>query len=73
MKNLDPTWDLEHPGQITLLSHLWDTIETLGGWKGLLVLTLGIGIFHAIVDYVIVSGRKKRELARKKAAERKRA
>ena len=71
MTHLDSTYELENPAQVTLLLHLYDTIETLGGWKGLLILFFGIGIFHAIVDYVIRSGRLKREQARRKLAERK--
>ena len=71
MKHLDSSWELENPGQTTLLSHLYDTIEALGGWKGLLVLFVGVGIFHGIVEYVISSGRKKRQEAKRRLQERK--
>ena len=71
MKHLDSSWELENPGQTTLLSHLYDTIEALGGWKGLLVLFVGVGNFHGIVEYVISSGRKKRQEAKRRLQERK--
>lgn len=66
MKHLDSQYELENPLDATLISHFYDTIELLGGWKGLIILALCIGIFHAIVDYVITSGRKKREEARRR-------
>ena len=41
--------------------HFWDTIDSLGGPLGIALLSVGIILFFLIVDYVITSGRKKRE------------
>ena len=43
------------------VSHFFDTIEALGGWKGLAIATLGILAFYLYVDWTITSGRAKRE------------
>ena len=71
MKHLDAAYELEHPGQTTIFSHLRDTIETLGGWRGLLVIFVGVGVFHGIVEWFIHSGRKKRNEEKRRLAERK--
>lgn len=49
-----------------LVPHFWDTIEVLGGWKGMCLLSFGIMSFYFIVVYFVTSGRKKRE-AKKEA------
>ena len=66
MRHLDPNYELDSPPALTVWGHLLDTLETLGGWKGLLVIALAIGVFHGIVEYVIASGRKKRKEERAK-------
>ena len=66
MRHLDPNYELENPPSLTVWGHLLDTFETLGGWKGLLVIALAIGVFHGIVEYVIARGRKKRQEERRK-------
>lgn len=63
MRHLDPKWELENPG-LSLVAHFWETIDSIGGWKGLCVIGAVIGIFHAVVNYVIANGRRKREEAR---------
>lgn len=49
-----------------LIPHFWDTIDSLGGILGLSLLFLGICAFYYIVMYTIVSGRQKREAAKKR-------
>ncbi len=57
---------LEHDYDISekpsgFIPHFWDTIDALGGYLGIFLLSVGILLFFFIVDYTITSGRKKRE------------
>jgi D-alanyl-lipoteichoic acid acyltransferase DltB (MBOAT superfamily) len=60
MKHLDPDWEVDK-FTINFIAHFWDTIEKLGGWKGLAILLVIIGAFYGYVMYAVKSGRKKRE------------
>jgi hypothetical protein len=48
-----------------IVPHFWDTIDVLGGWMGLTLISVGILAFFLVVDYVITTGRKKREAKKK--------
>lgn len=54
-------------------SHLYDTIESIGGVYGICILIIGIVLFYLYVEYTISNGRKKREESKKvkKQAEQK--
>ena len=56
-----------------LSSHLYDTIDSIGGVYGIGILTIGIVLFYLYVEYTISNGRKKREDRKKrtKLAEQK--
>lgn len=43
------------------IPHLHDTLEVLGGLKGLFILCLAIAAFYGIVVYFVTTGRSKRE------------
>jgi hypothetical protein len=68
-KHLDQDWELDQK-PTTFVFHLWDTIDSLGGWKGLLALFLGICVFYGIVTYTIDKGRKRRQEARRRRADK---
>lgn len=65
VKHLDQDYELANP-KGGLIEHLYDTIDTIGGWKGILVLTGLIAAFYGVVVYTISSGRAKREAAKKR-------
>jgi len=44
-----------------LVDHWFDTIEVLGGWRGLFFILVGTLLFYAYVLYAIKAGRLKRE------------
>ena len=64
-KHLDHDWELERAENFWI-HHFWDTIRVLGGWKGMLVLALGLAGFFTFVTYTIEQGRIRREKARKR-------
>lgn len=66
VKHLEHDYELEYP-EVTFVSHFWDTIAAMGGWKGLVLLTVGIFAFYQYVLYTITNGREKRE-AKKRLA-----
>ena len=39
--------------EFSFIEHLWDTLDRLGGWKGLAALTIFLGLFYAFVMYMI--------------------
>lgn len=64
-------YHLEHDYEMTtrptgLIAHFWDTIDAIGGTTGIILISVGILGFFLIVDYVITSNRKKREMKKKK-------
>ena len=63
VKNLDHDWELEGPTNY-YIHHFWDTIRALGGWKGILILFIGLAGFYLFVVYTIENGRIKREKAK---------
>lgn len=65
MKHLDPEYEVDRPPQ-GFVPHFWDTINVLGGARGMFLITLGIIIFYFTVEYVITQGRKKREAKKAK-------
>ncbi len=62
-KHLDPDYELSHK-QISVVSHFFETIESIGGLKGLGILSLAILAFYGLIIYTIQNGRKKREAAK---------
>ena len=64
VQHLDHEWELEHPNRSFIVNHLYQTIEVLGGIKGVTGIAVAIILFYAYVVYAITSGRKKREAAK---------
>jgi hypothetical protein len=64
MKHLDPDYEVDRPPS-GLIPHFWDTIDVLGGSRGMILLILGVIIFYFLIDYIVSQGRKKR-MAKKK-------
>ena len=62
-RHLDHDYELEGPINFWI-HHFFDTIRVLGGWKGMLALTLAMGAFYGAVVYTIENGRAKREKTR---------
>ena len=67
MRHLDHDWELERAENFWI-HHFWDTIRVLGGWKGMVVIALGLAAFYSFVVYTIDQGRKKRESKSRKRA-----
>lgn len=65
VKHLDHTYEQSEREQ-GFIPHLFDTIDTLGGYKGLLVLSGAIIAFYLIVVYVVQRGRTRRSAAKRK-------
>jgi phosphotransferase system glucose/maltose/N-acetylglucosamine-specific IIC component len=62
---------LEHDYEVEeapsgMVHHFWDTIQVLGGWKGLALLCIAIVSFYAIVVYFVTAGRAKRSNPKKR-------
>jgi hypothetical protein len=64
-KHLTHDYELEEK-PTGFIPHFWDTIDALGGWKGISLIAIGILIFQYIVAWAISSGRAKREAVKKK-------
>lgn len=62
---LDPDYEDSLQPSNMFVSHFWDTIDAIGGWKGLVVLSVGIVIFYIIVLYTVTTARQ-RQIAKKK-------
>lgn len=60
VKHLDFDYEIEEK-PTGLIPHFWDTIEALGGFKGIFLITLGVLLFYGIVIYVVTTGRLKRQ------------
>lgn len=64
MKHLDPDYEVDRP-PMGLVPHFWDTINVLGGWRGMVLISIGVIIFYFVVDYAVMQGRKKRMIKKK--------
>jgi hypothetical protein len=65
VKHLDHEYELtERPSD--LIFHFWDTIDAIGGWKGIAALFLFMCVFYGIVVYTIENSRRKRQEKRLK-------
>ena len=58
---LDHEFELSRSPVKWLVDHWFDTIEVLGGWRGLFFILVGTLLFYAYVLYAIKAGRLKRE------------
>jgi hypothetical protein len=64
MKHLDPDYEVDRP-PMGLVPHFWDTINVLGGWRGMVLISIGVIIFYFVVDYAVMQGRKNRMIKKK--------
>lgn len=64
VKHLDPDYFVSKR-PTGLIAHFWDTIEALGGYKGLFLICVGVILFYFIVNYTIFKSRERREAAAK--------
>jgi hypothetical protein len=64
MRHLEPDYEVENP-PVGFIPHFWTTISALGGWKGLLLINLGVLAFYFTVEYIVTTNRNKRELKRR--------
>lgn len=58
VRHLDPSYE-ESVKPSGVVPHFFDTIEALGGWKGLTLLFIGLVIFYLVVEYAIQRGRRR--------------
>lgn len=65
VKHLESDYEVDRP-IITLTSHFWDTVNSLGGPIGLALIFVGVLAFYFIVDYTIYISRQRREQKKKK-------
>jgi len=65
VKHLENDYELDQK-PTGFVPHFWDTIDSLGGPLGLVLMTLAFVIFYYVVDYMVTSSRKKRELKKSK-------
>jgi len=49
----------------SFVEHFWETLEAIGGYKGIFLLSLAIYIFYGIVHYTVTISRKRRERKRR--------
>ncbi|RYH24764.1 hypothetical protein EON65_16315 [archaeon] len=67
VKHLDPDYFVS-TRPTGFIAHFWDTIDALGGYKGLFLISVGVLLFYFIVNYTIYKSREKREAAKQKKA-----
>ena len=60
-EHLDHEFELSHSTVKFLYDHYFDTIDALGGLKGMFLILIGCILFYGYVMYAIRSGRAKRE------------
>lgn len=70
MKYLDPDYEVDSP-PTGLIPHFFDTINVLGGWKGLLGISFGVLLFFLVIDFSISYNRKRREQQKQKMMQKK--
>jgi hypothetical protein len=63
-----PHLDLEEfePKNSLFVTHFLDSFEAIGGWKGILFISIGVISFYYFVDYSIKRGKRKRAEALKR-------
>jgi hypothetical protein len=60
-EHLDHEFELSHSAVKFLYDHYFDTIDALGGLKGMFLILIGCVVFYGYVLYSIRSGRARRE------------
>lgn len=65
VKHLEPDYFLSQR-PTGYLAHFWETIESLGGYIGLGLITFGIILFYFLVNYIIYRSRQAREAKKKR-------
>ena len=61
MRHLDEEHELSRSVVKFMLDHLYDTINVLGGTRGLFFIALGCILFYVYVVYAMRTSREKRE------------
>ncbi len=65
MKHLEPDYEVDKAPS-GFIAHFWDTIESIGGVNGIIILFVLIIVFYFVVEYTVQTGRANREAKKKR-------
>ena len=61
MRHMDEDYEVGGKHSLSIIEHFHDTIRIVGGWQGIIALTLGVMVFYGFVLYTVTTGRERRQ------------